>query len=301
LEAAKIAGLGQLAATQPAAEAATTYRDLFIFAIGAEQYTAAEPFAAKVVAADDSPVEVLALAQMITVVAKVSQGDFDGSIAHFSMAVNASRDAAKGGKTPRALPLPARIALLTNYVQRLIHAGRHDVAAKALKIVRDATQEPSIKELAESRLVQLELVGKPAPALVGTDLDGKPVKLSDHKGDVVLVLFWASWSSVNYSEAARFNDLQKQFAKKGFRIIGVNVDTKQDGGVPAASVMTAVKRFLIENNVQWPNLINGAGEKDYAAAFGVTQIPSDFLIGRDGKVLRLDVTVESLKTLLESL
>jgi hypothetical protein len=69
----------------------------------------------------------------------------------------------------------------------------------------------------------------------------------------------------------------------------------QDGGVPAASVMPNVRRFLLDYNVTWPNLINGPGEADHARAFGVTDIPANVLIGRDGTILQLDLKGANLE------
>jgi hypothetical protein len=58
--------------------------------------------------------------------------------------------------------------------------------------------------------------------------------------------------------------------------------------------MPNVRRFLIDHNVRWPNLVNGEGPRDYAAAYGVTEIPANVLIGRDGKVVHLDLSRKNL-------
>ena len=54
--------------------------------------------------------------------------------------------------------------------------------------------------------------------------------------------------------------------------------------------MPNIRRFLLDNNVRWPNLINGTGTNDYAKAYGVAEIPSNVLIGRDGTVIHLDLS-----------
>lgn len=299
IETAKIVGLGELAATQPAAEASKTYDALLRFAVNANLYEVAEPYAAKASTLAGAPVETALLAQVVDVVAKVQRGAFDESLATLAKVLNENRDQKKavGGQ---GLPLAARLSLLNTYVQRLIYAGREDLAKKALVLIRDTTAEPQIKELAASRLAQVELVGKPAPEISGVDIDGKPVKLSDLRGQVVLVIFWASWHSPTAIEAQEFNQLLKTHADKGFRIIGINVDAKGEGATPK-SVLPDVRRVLVENNITWPTLINGPGEADHAAAYAVTQIPADFLIGRDGKVVRLDLDPTNLEKLLPGL
>ena len=72
--------------------------------------------------------------------------------------------------------------------------------------------------------------------------------------------------------------------------MGINVDTLQGDGPKLETVLPNVRRFLLDNNVRWPNLINGTGTNDYAKAYGVTEIPSNVLIGRDGNVIHLDLS-----------
>jgi hypothetical protein len=56
-----------------------------------------------------------------------------------------------------------------------------------------------------------------------------------------------------------------------------------------------VRRFLIDRNVPWPNLINGTGDRDVAKTYGVAEVPSNVLIGRDGRVIQIDLTRSNLE------
>ena len=58
--------------------------------------------------------------------------------------------------------------------------------------------------------------------------------------------------------------------------------------------MPNIRRFLLDHNVRWPNLVNGDGAHDYAAAYGVTEIPTNVLIGRDGTVIHVDLSRKNL-------
>jgi hypothetical protein len=58
--------------------------------------------------------------------------------------------------------------------------------------------------------------------------------------------------------------------------------------------MPNIRRFLLEHNVRWPNLVTGEGARDYASAYGVTEIPTNVLIGRDGRVVHLDLSRKKL-------
>jgi hypothetical protein len=55
---------------------------------------------------------------------------------------------------------------------------------------------------------------------------------------------------------------------------------------------------LLDYNVPWPTLVNGSGDRDYAKAYGVADIPANVLIGRDGNVVQVDVSRRNLETAL---
>ena len=57
----------------------------------------------------------------------------------------------------------------------------------------------------------------------------------------------------------------------------------------------AVRQFLLEYNVRWPNLINGQGNQDYARAYAVSEVPANVLIGRDDTVIHLDLARSNLE------
>ena len=301
VERARIERLAALAAGQPKDEAAKTYTEIFHFAMASGLYNETEAVAERVLRSGGVPPDVALLAELVNIVAEANRGAYQESLDSLAAAIQIGEAAAQADprqKVGRALPLPARLALVNVYAQTLIQAGQYDVARRALTMIRDTSREPALKSLAEGRLAQLDLVGKPAPPIAGKTVDGKPLRLADLKGDVVLVVFWASWCLPNAEEAGRLGAIEAAHRAKGLRIVGINLDTMQDGGVAAESVMPNVRRFLIDHNVRWPNLINGPGDRDFAKAYGVTEIPANVLIGRDGKVIHLDLNRSNLKATL---
>src|SRR5271170_1670485 len=70
---------------------------------------------------------------------------------------------------------------------------------------------------------------RPAPAFVLTDAAGKKVKLSDYRGKVVLLDFWATWCHGCKKEIPWFSEFERKYGSQGFAVVGVSLD---DGGWP---------------------------------------------------------------------
>ncbi len=75
--------------------------------------------------------------------------------------------------------------------------------------------------------------GKPAPDVTFKDLDGKDVPLSQYKGKVVLVNFWATWCEPCQVEIPWPIEIQQKYSSKGFTHLGVGVDDEGNNVVPS--------------------------------------------------------------------
>ena len=144
-------------------------------------------------------------------------------------------------------------------------------------------------------------MGKPAPPIQGTDLDGKEFNLAGEKGKVVLVVFWASWCLSNATQITWLEQVQNAYHDRGLQVVGINLDVQQDGGQKLETVLPQIRRFLVDYNVPWPTLVNGTGDRDYASAYGVADIPANVLIGRDGTVVQIDLSRRNLETVVSRL
>jgi thiol-disulfide isomerase/thioredoxin len=300
LERRRLEQLARLAAGQGKVEAGKTYEEYFRLVIANGLYREAEPMAERLMNAGGMSPEVGALAVLVNIIAEADRGAYEESVASIAAAIEAGRrDNGEADKVAVPLPLETRLTLIDAYCRRLNQAGQFEVARKALRLIEGNARDAVIKDLAASRLKRLGMIGKPAPPIAGTDVDGKPVRLEDSRGDVVLVYFWASWCLPNAAEIAWFEQVARMYRMRGFRVLGINLDAAQDGGQPLETVMPNIRRFLLDHNVTWPNLINGPGDRDYAGAYGVTQIPANVLIGRDGTVIHLDLTRSNLEAAVE--
>ena len=117
------------------------------------------------------------------------------------------------------------------------------------------------------------------------DMHGRTVKLSDYKGKVIVLDFWATWCGPCKLEIPGFVKLQTKYAKRGLTVLGVSVDDKAPLLPPFA------KQF----KMNYPVLV-GLGEQKFQDAYGpLWAIPTTFVIGRDGKICRKHVGVSSIE------
>jgi thiol-disulfide isomerase/thioredoxin len=294
IERRRLDRLARLAARQNAADAAATYEQLFRLAIAADLFRDAEPAALSVLTGGSPRVMTTALAHMVKIIALADRGQYDQSIESLREAAAERSNAARSGSPRAELATGEIVNICDAYYQRLLQAGQYEHARKALELVLSATQRPALKEFLSSRLSRVQMVGKPAPPLEGMDVDGKMFSLAGAKGKVVLVVFWASWCLPCAAEIESLQQAAESYGRRGFQIVGIDLDAPSDGGQKPETVLPNVRRFLLDYNVAWPTLISGQGEKDYAKAFGVNEIPANVLVGRDGTITHIDLVRKNL-------
>ena len=123
---------------------------------------------------------------------------------------------------------------------------------------------------------------KTAPDFALKDANGKVVHLSDYRGKVVLLDFWATWCGPCRVEIPWFMDLQRRDKDRGFEVLGVAMD--DDG-------WEAVKPFLAELGVNYRVMI---GDDLTAQMYGgVDALPTTFLIDKTGKIAAVHVGLTS--------
>ena len=119
---------------------------------------------------------------------------------------------------------------------------------------------------------------KNAPEFALKDADGKTVRLSDYKGKVVLLDFWATWCGPCKIEIPWLKEFQRKFRDRGFEIIGVSMD---DEG------WQVVKPFVAELGINYRIVI---GDDSTAQLYGgVDALPTTFVIDREGKIAAVHV------------
>ena len=119
-----------------------------------------------------------------------------------------------------------------------------------------------------------DVQGVPAPDFTLPSLDGRKVKLSDYRGKAVLLNFWATWCPPCKVEMPWFADLQKQYGRDGFVVLGVAMDDSE----PAT-----IAKFASQLGVNYEVLL---GTDKVSDDYGDVQyLPTTFYIGRDGTIV----------------
>lgn len=115
-------------------------------------------------------------------------------------------------------------------------------------------------------------VGQEAPDFTLADLDGNEIALSDHRGDVVLINFWATWCPPCRVEMPDMEAVYRQHSNEGFEILGVDQREPAD----------LVEDYVTERGFSWLFLLDE--DFDVSREYSATSIPRSILVDRDGTV-----------------
>lgn len=150
-----------------------------------------------------------------------------------------------------------------------------------------------------SSVNSLVKVGDTAPNIVLPSIDGQTIELESLKGKYVLIDFWASWcgscrkENPNIVRAYNKYKDQKFKGSQGFTIYSVSLDN--DGEI--------WKKAIKNDKLAWPYHVSSLKKWNCpaATAYGVSALPTAFLMDPSGKIIATDLTGASLETELEKL
>jgi len=136
-------------------------------------------------------------------------------------------------------------------------------------------------------------IGSIAPDLEFPDPDGKMRKLSDLRGKVVLIDFWASWCGPCRRESPNVRNVYQKYHDQGFEVFSVSLD--RDGN--------SWRKAIKDDQLVWPNHVSDLKYWSSAAAaiYGVRSIPAMFLLDREGRIVAKDLRGAALENAVREL
>jgi peroxiredoxin len=108
-----------------------------------------------------------------------------------------------------------------------------------------------------------------------SDVNGKQRYLSEWRGKVIVINFWATWCPPCREEIPAFVELQQQYSEQGLQFIGIALQQAEE-----------IRDFIVEFNVNYPNLVGGGDVIKVSKKLGndIGALPYTVIIDRNGKI-----------------
>ncbi len=138
---------------------------------------------------------------------------------------------------------------------------------------------------------RLESVGK-SIELQGKTIGGAALNLGQYQGRVVLIHYWATWCEPCKRDLQTLKALQAKFAKSGFSLIGVNLDSDP----------RVADQFVRTQQLGWPQMYEAGGlDSRLANELGILTLPTMILVDKSGRVVRRNIHIGEVEAEIEKL
>lgn len=137
-------------------------------------------------------------------------------------------------------------------------------------------------------------IGNLAPDFTAENYHGGEVTLSDHRGKVILLDFWASWCGPCMHEMPTLVEVKTRYPADKFTIIGVSLDMEK--------TLPRMKKVIADNSLDYPIPYDGKGWRNAVAAiYGIRSIPATFILDEEGVIVASNLRGRELIRKLDEL
>lgn len=228
------------------------------------------------------------------------------------------------------LPAPAWEAVMLTVITRLSEQETVDLAAMRRAADRLAARVPNARFLAMIEKTYVEQLDRTDPAagqehlenltgsphrgvatmarsglairsaqrepleLAFTTLDGREFDISELRGKVVLIDFWATWCGPCIAELPNIQDVYAKYRDEGFEIISISLDQ--------ARAEPLLRQMIEEKKMTWIHQFDGRGwQNEIGQRFAISAIPAMFLLDRTGRIAATNARGQRLEPLVQDL
>ncbi len=168
-------------------------------------------------------------------------------------------------------------------------AGEEEKAKKWYSRIVTEFSSATVAKKAKGAIRRLDSVGK-VISIRGKALDGRDVSLKNFRKRYVVIQYWATWCEPCKADMEELTELVGKYGKKGFSVLGVNLDGERGDAVA----------FVKENRHPWVDLYEAGGlESRLANELGVLTLPTMILVDPSGKVINRSIHVGELESELK--
>ncbi|MEL7020659.1 MAG: redoxin domain-containing protein [Bacteroidota bacterium] len=174
-------------------------------------------------------------------------------------------------------------------LQPLTHGNYAYFAQQFISEYKDNDQRAATAVSAELKRVAAFTVGGTPPDFTQPSPEGKAISLTDFRGKVTLIDFWASWCGPCRKENPNVVRMYEKYKDRGFEILGVSLDKTKDRWIQA----------IEKDQLTWPQVSDLKGwSNEVARTYGVTSIPQTVLLDKDGKIIARNLRGPTLEAKL---